>query len=487
MDLVTLSDWKYPTTAEGLPPYVPGDARGRTNNPERWNTMSPIQPNVYRPCDLVENYSSLVWKESFRPNGGFELKTYDIEETLEKLPHRTLVSLRDTDEICIVTTHHIGTNESGEDVLTVAGISLLTYILNNRPTWAYQRGSTTTVHAANVNLVFQIPDHLSFLLWGGIVFPFNEGGANAGTSFELPFNIIVPHTAVSQTMLGASKGDWYRTEWPPPVESRLESVNQVLALDQRFGIRVVRPKNMTAKIYRPNNTSLRGEGYTETESNLTKMIFDVYEGRDLTVGATRIMFQYQSGDIVSSEFLASIQDYKNVVSSHTEVPPEPVLGSSGAWPPVVSSIVWEGDEKVFSPTDFPISQRGNPKIWSDPAAMDARKYLTGLTFHMGEVDAAISIPDNIPSMPEPAVAKLRSDGLKYLKEENELDMLTADISPHTQYKYKEHYNLGDWVTVQGKYGEPQKMVVSEYTRTSDVHGINGFPTLIKWKEPHGGI
>ncbi|WNM72414.1 minor tail protein [Gordonia phage Mossy] len=473
MDLVTLKEWVYPATGPGVPPYVPQDAVGRYNI--QYGTASPVQRGVYRPDKLVENYTSLIWREAFRLTGGFEMKTFDIERTLELLPTYTLVSLRDTDEVCVVTSRHIGSNDAGEDVLTVKGISLLRFVLDNRPTWAYQGGPADKKNAENVNLVFQIPDHLAFVLWGCIVFPFAEGGfPNTGKAFELPMNVIIPHTAISQT-IHTDKGAWYRTEWPPPIESRLTTVDQVMALDQSFGVRVIRPKNMDAKIYRPNFNSLRGEGFTENETNLTKLIFDVYEARDLTVGAERVTFQFKAGDITSSEWIDSVEVYKNVTSSHSEVPPK-LLGNVNAFPAVVSRIVWEDDAKVDSTTGEPIA--GDP---------DERKYRAGLRFQMGQNDANLGMPEAIEVWPPAAEAKLRSEGLKYLKEQNSIEMLTADISPLTQYKYKQHYNLGDVVIVHGKYGVPQKMVISEYTRTADQNGISGYPTLVKWEDPEAGI
>lgn len=473
MDLVTLYDWEYPVTPVGVPPYVPGDAVGRYNI--QYGTASPVQNNVYRPHQLVENYESLIWKESFRSTGGFELKTYDIQNTLDLLPKYTLVSLRETDEVCIVTVNHIESDADGREVLTVKGVSYTSYLLANRPTWAYQNRLSQPKNATNVNLVFQIPDHLAFMLWGCIVFPFSEGGfPNTGKSFELPMNIIVPHTAVSQT-IHTGKGFWYRTEWPHPIETRFSTVSQILDLDQRFGIRTIRPKNISAKIYRPYFDSLHGEGFTEDETEITRLLFDVYEARDLSVGEDRVMFSYRSGDITQSEWIASIETYKNVTSSHSVVPPK-FLGSINAFPPVVNRIVWEDDGKVDPVT-------GDPLV-GDP---DDRKYLTGKKFQFGENDADLQIPEAIEVWPEEAEARLRSKGIKYLREQNELEMLNADISALTQYKFKEHYDLGDVVLVHGKYGAPQKMVVSEYTMTSDASGISGYPTMIKWVDPEAGI
>lgn len=474
MDLVKLNDWVYPVTAAGVPVYIPQDAVGRYNN--QWSTASPVQPGVYRPNELIENFTSLIWKESFRLTGEFEMKTYAIADTLAKLPLHSLVSLRDSDEVYVVTSRHVGSNGDNEDVLTIKGMPIIKFILDNRPTWAFLGpGPADKVQTENVNLVFQIPDHLAFVLWAAFVFPFSEGGfPNTSKSFDLPFNAIVPHTAVAQTLV-KGKGSWYRTEWPPPQESRLTTLEQVLELDQRFGVRALRPNTASATIYRPYFNSLRGEGFTTVENNISKLLLEVFETRDLSTGPDRVMFQYQSGDITSSEWIESIETYKNAVNSYSEVPPA-VLGAKTAFPKVKSRLLWEDDARVDSTTGEPIV--GDP---------DVRKYRAGLHFQMGLVDASVGLPDAVTTWPDVAEAKVRSSGFKYLREQNELEMLTAEISPLTQYKYGQHYRLGDVLLVQGKYGTPQKMVVSEYTRTADETGISGYPTLIKWVDPEEGI
>ena len=479
MELVTLRDWIYPESglAFGEPVYVPKDAPGRHTN-HYFNKPTPRQPSVYQPEHLVENYNSLIWKEGFRASGSFELKTYDVEATLKLLPRRTLVSLRDSTEVCIVTTHHIETNEEGQDVLTVSGISLMRFLLENRPTWAYwlDLNRPDRVHAERVNIVFQIPDHISFILWSGLVFPHSEGGyPQTGKSFELPFNIMIPNSAISQSIF--EKGDYYRAEWPPPIESRLTTINEVVSLDQRYGLRTIRPSNRTAYVYTPTLTSLRGEGGVEERTKIQEMLFDVYQGYDRSEGADRVLFRHDAGDIVNSEYLSSVELYKNAVSSHAEVEGD---GYGNLYPKVLSHIVWESDAKVDKETGLPVMS---------PYEMDNRKYIAGTEFAMGEVASTAKvqgapIPDTQPS---PARARMYSEGLKYLQENEDLNMLTADISPHTQYKYGQHYELGDAVLIQGKYGSVQKMVVSEYTRTSEESEISGYPTLVRWKDPADAI
>ena len=491
IDLVTLQDWVYPTGVPyGVPIYAPRDGVNR-HNKAFYNSPTPAQPGVYRPNGLVESFDSLVWVEGFRTSGSFELKTFDIKNTLAKLPKGTLVSLRDSEEVCIVTTHHIGTNEKNQDVLTVKGISVLTYILSNRPTWAYQPNGTNTENAKHANIVFQVPDHLVFLLWGCIVFPFSEGGFVGANKkpFELPENIIVPHTEITQNI--TIKGDYWQTEWPPPIETRLASVNAVLELDPRFGIRTVRPTDKTSlKIYSPTLTSLHGEGTYTTRSDLgipSKLSFNVFQVNDLTTGADdkRVIFRYDSGDVVRSEYISSIENHKNMVSAHSEIDPTEIAGApavgfdppniqyAGFDPPVYSRLVWPDDGKYDS--------NGNSLSPPLDPNQDNRKYIAGLKFHMGEVTATTSLKDT--KWDKRGLVRLVADGLKAIKDNAGLDIMTAEISPYTQFKYGRDYTVGDIVLVQGKYGAAQKMQVSEYTRTADSNGITGYPTLTRWEAP----
>lgn len=466
MDLVTLKPWVYPTQTSNELIYYPDDAVGRLDL--SGVTPTPKQPGVYYPEAVVEGYTSLIWKEGFRSAGEFELKTHDIQKTLDLLPKGTLVSLLDTNEVCIVTKLHIGTDEEDKDVLTVGGTALWVYILGNRVTRSHTlfRTGDDPNAVSTVNLIFKIPDHLAFVLYSGIVFPHSEGGYPVTRKyFDLPFNAMVPHTAISQSV--SDKGGFYRTKWPPPNESRLDSVSAILDLDQKYGVRTVRPNGVSANIYTPTLTSLRGEGTMTVHHNIDKMLFDIYEGVDRTLqNDGRVMFRYDSGDIESSEYLSSIEGHKNFVSSHYEINPETFPNNK---PAEMHELLWEKDQRV--------DKWGTPMLGNSAA----RKYVNGLDFRHGQVAASVNVKEE--GITDANLGRIQADGYKYLRENPELEMLTADISPYTQFVYKEQYNLGDFVLVQGKYGDVQKMVVSEYTRTKEVTEERGFPTLIKWVPP----
>lgn len=80
-----------------------------------------------QPDMVIENYSSLVWTERYRPAGDFELQTPDIEKMMATLPLGSLVSQQDTLEVMIVETYTI-TNNGDSDILKVSGRSLSTIL-----------------------------------------------------------------------------------------------------------------------------------------------------------------------------------------------------------------------------------------------------------------------------------------------------------------------------------------------------------------------
>ena len=592
MDLVTLKPWVYPA-ANGTDLYVPDDAVGRHYDQDV--TPTPPQFGVYQPEHVVENYTSLVWKEGYRTSGEFELKTSAIEYTQNLLPLGTLVSLLDTDEVFIVTTSHISTDESNVDTLTVTGIGLLPYLLENRPSWSYVdsgRSDEVSDAVTTVNLVFQIPDHMAFVIWGGLVFPHSEGGyPNSRKQFELPLNISVPHTAVSVSV--RERGDYYRTKWPAPQETRLQTVSSLLELDQRYGIRTIRPTTNDAYIYTPRLTSLRGEGTMSEFESTDKMLFDIYQGVDRTKdGTNRVVFRHDGGDLINAEYLSSIQGHKNFVNSYSEH--KTVEPANLNRPPYHSELIWDGDNWVdnlqepylYSNDDRtgPIHQsawtnlhvynadasgtvnislswrfssilfsnvshlrairlmlneeqigywdHGGTKVsgqsWTSSGSTNAifleegdelrmeawassigpdlrtlnrysfqvepsphedafltneeeRNRVQGIDFRLGAVESKANTSEAGLTLENRS--QIRADGKAFLKEHGDIEMVTADISPSATFKYRVDYNLGDVVWVLGKYGNQQKMVISEYTRTSDDTGKSSFPTLVRYDEP----
>lgn len=85
---------------------------------------------MWHPDKQIENYSSLIWTERYRPAGDFELKTADITKTMAELPLGSCVTLIDTREVMMVETHEVEVDADGKYVLTVRGRTIETFFEN---------------------------------------------------------------------------------------------------------------------------------------------------------------------------------------------------------------------------------------------------------------------------------------------------------------------------------------------------------------------
>lgn len=63
------------------------------------------------------------------------------------------------------------------------------------------------------------------------------------------------------------------------------------------------------------------------------------------------------------------------------------------------------------------------------------------------------------------------------KKKRERNVLEAQVSPLTRYRYRKHYDIGDVVHVDGNYNVSANMRVVEYVETDEGSGSLGVPTL----------
>lgn len=68
-------------------------------------------------------------------------------------------------------------------------------------------------------------------------------------------------------------------------------------------------------------------------------------------------------------------------------------------------------------------------------------------------------------------------GQMFLRAQTSKSILSADVSRQTQYKFREDYDVGDIVTVNGNYDVSSYMRVTEHVEFQDENGENGYPTL----------
>ena len=68
-------------------------------------------------------------------------------------------------------------------------------------------------------------------------------------------------------------------------------------------------------------------------------------------------------------------------------------------------------------------------------------------------------------------------GLVELLQHKQILFFDGKASGTVPYKYKQHYDLGDFVNLRGQYGVNEVMKVVEHIRTQNAEGESSFPTL----------
>lgn len=97
------------------------------------------------------------------------------------------------------------------------------------------------------------------------------------------------------------------------------------------------------------------------------------------------------------------------------------------------------------------------------------------------IDASY-IDDREPSYPSGGglalyVAVMHILGEQMLAAQNKVSITQADVSDNTNIHFREDYNIGDLVTVDGDFGASTVMRVVEYAEAEDESGVSGHPTL----------
>jgi hypothetical protein len=73
--------------------------------------------------------------------------------------------------------------------------------------------------------------------------------------------------------------------------------------------------------------------------------------------------------------------------------------------------------------------------------------------------------------------KMITRGRQALASQNQIVISRTDISNLTNYQYRRDFNVGDFVSLDGNYGEIVVMRVTEYVEIEDENGESGHPTL----------
>lgn len=401
-------------------------------------------------------YDSMIWTERYLENGEFELKTPYVKRTLAQLPEGALLSHRDTREVMLVESRLITTTDDG-DILTVKGRSLTSFVDYRYLEGPYPKKKYKMARQ------YQAHDAALVLLWNCFVNTTTNDATRPGDNALRDILDTVPDTCVtdSTNFNGVVRKRWLTGgQMGPQLRSLLDEEN--------VGFRTIRPNTGTAKVVSITKSDLADDNgivTRTTDDNVTKLRWDIYNGQDRRrqgPSPKEVIFNYDSGHIEDPTYLYSIENYNTMAFVISET----------------------GVKKYYRdrPEDAPKSGLDRRVIWVDGGEVETKKVPQKKASNETQAEFETR-RDNIIDENEAAREDFRDDldraGKSALKKSDRVLLMDGKVSPDCPHKYKVHYDLGDSVTLVGRYDFDQTMRVSEYVRTDDAEGDRGFPGLVR--------
>lgn len=380
-----------------------------------------LDSNTHIPNLLIDGYESMIFTERYRGLGEFQLKTHRIRETMQDLPFYTFLSILKSREIMIVESHEIERDEHGVWTLTVSGRSYLN-VLELRalylPTqgyhnpWAMQQGYT-------------VKEALAVYLWNLMC---NATGKDVIHLSGRPLNNFMPNLAVSMIGARGTPTQVWRIAEEEMASVWVENLLDIGALS----LRVVRPRP-EPESYQSISVVYGSGDIIETTATDKKSRVEVYQGVDRTA---TVILRDDAGHFVSSRYLFSIKDHRNV-----------------------ASVVYSEDRVILrNPPE--VDQLGYPIV--------------------NEFERRSTVIDGGQAGDDPLAYQrlLTQKGLAALQEAMPVSLFDGELSLAIPYIYNVDYALGDTVLVVSEFGLHSEMQVTEYIHVFDHTGDREYPTLM---------
>lgn len=189
--------------------------------------------------------------------------------------------------------------------------------------------------------------------------------------------------------------------------------------------KLINVDNLGIRVFRPGPLNPLGE----ESSNIAVLI---HAGKDLSES---VVFSYETGEIERADYFWSNRKTKNAALV------------SGKW---VETLV-SGEE----------TQEDRRTMFVNADDIDGE-------FSVAPTGATLT---NIVNLME-------QRGLEALSNQNKVEIVKAEVSQDVNHSgYRKVFNVGDLITVSGKYNSSSKMKVTEYVEIDDEKGFKGYPTL----------
>lgn len=441
----------------------------------------------YKADELVEGLKSAIWTERFAGNSEFEFHTYDIDNTMALLPEDTLISHTDTNEVMMVEDHLITYDESLRKYdLKITGRSLAMFPMDHRfVEGPYQKKrqmvkNYTPVGALAV-LLYNVVDNDSGFdvtrkdlkkVYNGD--PDNGAASVALVETTYPWNTKdkIPNVSVTDSVVAAGDNqDWWVTEGQLGPQF-LDILNK-----NNLGLRIIRPNGTSGKIVTVGDTGYADIGdITRTQTdNIGSLRFDIYDGLDRSISQSdnpQVVFSVGRGDVDKPQYLFSVKEFKTAIEVMSDPSGDDVYRTD-------TQKAWTGLQRRVGSFDG-----GKPDIPDEPERPDPpganatsaekKKYDRQLErWKQNHDDWKLDKADILAKF----ALDNQNKGARMLHKQRKVYQFSGGANSETPYNYKEHYNLGDRVTIQGDYGLVQDMIVAEHVRTQDATGESEYPGL----------
>ena len=391
-----------------------------------------LDRTTFLPKELVEGYTSLIWTERFREAGEWELVTSDINRTRALLPIGSLVTLRDVSEVMFVESHSMLREKDGGIGLKVIGRTFETF-LENRVLLPTVYNESWAVYGK-----YKDSEFISLMLWNHLVNTTGEDPTRTARTQDSKTGIPNVVVTDSGTLTDVTKS------WALESGEVYGRFKEIL-VSSSYGIRAIRPVRSTGNVmtFDTTRTANRGKVTKTVTSNITKLCIDVYNGTDRTATQSvvePVVLNYGAGHIDSPEYLISNRSFRNMATISAST------GTASIWPNVT------------------------PPPNQNTTGLDRRTLF---------VDAGAKGDTQLLADYETAAYQ---KGYSELAKHQQTSIFDGAMSLLSPFLYQKDYFLGDKISLMGEFGFQEDMYVSEYTRTMDVEGERGYPSLVATEE-----
>ena len=379
-------------------------------------TPGPSNAVILSNGQMINGLDSVMWIERYLPAGEFTLVGKVSKGFREQLPVGSLISHTGTTELMVVESHEINDDGGSESTIQITGRSFETYLENR------------TISSFGIYPFYVYPSDLAIQpYYGGSNDPAWEDAryliskhmrntypTSAGSAID---NIQVTSTVSGIPIVGANRafkvGDG----------NLYTTVLDLLLLDN-CGIKSVRPGPWNDAYAEPGPT---GPFYRPIDFG-----FVIHNGVDRR---QEVSFSWSEGDVKSGQYLWTNKNKKTAVLVQSK------------W---YRQYVTDGSVGLAQRIGFVDGTDLDQKFSVAPTGSDRTK-----------VDNAM-------------IAR----GQQYLAAQKDINISRIELTENnSRYSYRNDYNVGDIVGVNGNYNTEAVMRVAEFVEIQDTTGYSGYPTL----------